>query len=75
MAEHTTLKPRDAHWRLVLALIAVVLLPSLCAAWFNGWSFFSFPFGTFLIWLGVPLGLIALAMMIPSDGDDEASDL
>ena len=74
MAENSLLGPRYVHWRVVCALVAVILLPSVCAAWLNGWTFFSFPLGTFLVWIGVPLGLIAVAMMIPRIQEEEAEE-
>ena len=74
MAEHSIQRPRYAHRRTVVALIALIVLPSICAAWLNGWSFFSFPLGTFLIWLGVPFGLVAAVLMIPLAEDEEATD-
>jgi len=74
MAEYSILSPRPVNWRMVVALIAVIFVPCALAAWLSGWNFFSFPLGTFLIWLGVPLGLVALVAMIPSAPDDEASE-
>lgn len=76
MAEHSILGPRYVQWRAFIALIAVILVPCLLAAWLSGWTFFSFPLGTFLVWLGVPFGLVAVAMMIPSiqEDDEEALD-
>jgi len=74
MGKSTILEPRKLQWRMVIVLVALIVLPCICAAWLGGWRFFSFPLGTFLVWLGVPLGLIAVAMMIPSVRDDEATD-
>jgi len=71
MAEHSILGPRFVRRRAAFALIMVILLPCLCAAWLNGWQLFSFPLGTFLVWLGVPVGLIAVAMIVPRVEEDE----
>jgi len=74
MAENSKLGPRYPQWRFVIAVVALIVLLSVCAAWLNGWSYFAFPLGTFLVWFGVPVGLVAIAMMVPGAEDEEALD-
>lgn len=75
MAEYPIFGQRHVQWRMVFAVVAMILLPSVFATWLNGWHFFSFPLGTFLVWFGVPLGLIAVAMIVSrTTNDEEAMD-
>ena len=71
MGETSFLGPRYANWRAAIALFGVLVVLPAFAAWLNGWSLFSFPLGTFLVALGVPICLIALALMIAQAPDDE----
>ncbi len=55
----------------MLAVIAVVILMPVVAGWLPGASLFGFPWAAFILLLGGPLLLIALAGGSAPAGDDE----
>lgn len=71
MADHSFLGPGRADWRAIVALILVIVVPVSCSGLLNEWRFFAFPLGTYLVALGIPVGLIAVAMIAPRSVDDE----
>jgi small neutral amino acid transporter SnatA (MarC family) len=74
MADLSFLGPERAYLRAVIALILVVVVPVFCAGLLNEWRYFAFPLGTFVVALGIPLGLIAVAMIAPRIADEETPE-
>jgi len=70
----TLLGPGFAHWRAMIGLIVVIIVPIACAGWLNAWQVFAFPLGTFLVAVFVPLGIIFAGMIAPRSIDEENFD-
>lgn len=74
MNETPFLGPHSANGRALIALFVVLVVLPAFAALFSGWSLFSFPLATFLVGVIVPVGLIIVAFMVPSHGEDETAE-